>query len=242
LTLFSNYRTASNPFSWIGLIFRAMFADCIRISDAIYDSFWVPNILGDWFRSAGDWFWDAWAWFDKAASWYEGVVTAISGIITAFDISDIISDFVRTLGAIWSWISDWWTNVASVIGTWWTAVSDTVLDWIATAVDVFGDVVDTVQTAINALSTAWSTFTTETLPELLSLDWVRGFWGLGIDQISDWWTPTHTAVSEETEVVVKPVRDQVNEHSNWFDLIKDLINKPAEWLLAMIERMVVELW
>jgi hypothetical protein len=67
---------------------------------------------------------------------------------------------------------------------------------------------------------------------------VISFFGSGITSISDWWGARHREITDQIDTEVAPVRDEVNKHTTWLDLIKELFTDPERWLLDMIERTI----
>lgn len=231
-----------NPFALLEGLFQWFFARCYELSWDIDRWPIAPDFLVAFFQTMGEWCWDVSVWFRGAASWWQEVTAAIARILTVFDIENLISGLRSALSSVWSWWVSWWDNVGARISSWWSGVQYTVRSWIAVAVDGFYSLVKLLQDQVDAVATWWDDFTRDTLPSLLSLDWVGEFFGQGIAAIADWWSPKHAEVSAETEAVVQPVRDTVNEHSSWLEMIKELFTDPAGFFLRMIERMVVELW
>jgi len=112
----------------------------------------------------------------------------------------------------------------------------------ATAKDWLNDRIDDAWQVINKVDTAWDNFRTQTLPKLLDTQWVIGFFGKKISSITDWWSPKKQEITDQIDTEVTPIRDELNKHSSWLDLIKDLFTDPEKWLLDRIESMLARFW
>ena len=115
-------------------------------------------------------------------------------------------------------------------------------DKIIAAKDWAKERIDDANELIDKVDTAWDNFKRDTLPKLLDTQWVRDFFGRGVASISDWWAARRKEVGDLIDTEVTPVREEVNKHTSWLDLIKELFTDPEKWLLDMLERMLARFW
>lgn len=214
---------------------------------AIYKPSWLRNLLdrlnwdvftwkiyvGDAIESGIDW---ALGWINYAIDW---AVTAYNWGKAAWDKAvEVGNELVRTINTeisrVRNKIDTWWGD----LGEWFEGKKPTIEGWIAVALTPLRLLLSGVETVANAVSIAWDDFKTDTLPKLLDPSWITSFFGAGIASISDWWAARHQEITDRIDTEVTPVRDEVNRHTSWLDLVKDLFTDPEKWLLDMIERMI----
>ena len=115
-------------------------------------------------------------------------------------------------------------------------------DYIDATKSYLRELINDVKAIANKVDTAWDNFRHDTLPKLLDTQWVRDFFGRGISNISEWWAARRGEIDSRLDAEIDPVREEVNKHSSWLDLIKDLFTDPEKWLLDRIESMIARFW
>jgi hypothetical protein len=202
-----------------------------------WDIFTWKVYVGDAIEQGIDWAlgWINWG-IDQAGRAFNKAVAAFD---YAVDLGrNTLAVIYREVDRIQSSISTWWSDLSE----WWGAKLQDIKDRIQAARDWLQDRIDEAQQTVNKMLTAWDGFRTGILPGLLNTTWIRDFFGRGVSTIADWWAPRHREISEEIDAEVTPVRDEVNKHTTWLDLVKELFTDPEKWLLDMIERTLARFW
>jgi len=198
-----------------------------------WDIFTWKVYAGDAIEHAIDWAlqWVNWgidqatlAYNKAVAAWYKAVELA----------GDLRSTIYRETGYLWNKVNQW----ASDLAEWWEGKKQDVQGWIDTAKDWAKERIDDAKAIANRVDTAWDNFKQDTLPKLLDTQWVRDFFGKKISSITDWWAPKEQEITDQIDTEVTPVRDEVNKHSSWLDLIKELFTDPEKWLMDRLESMI----
>lgn len=202
-----------------------------------WDIFTWKIYVGDAIERAIDW---ALGWLNWGVELAQG---AYNQAINAWDKAvevfwDLRSLLFTEVTKVTNKISTWWSD----LGDWWAAKSRDVRDWIDAAKTTLGERIDDARDLINRVDTAWGNFRRDTLPNLLDTHWIRSFFGARVSSISDWWAPKKQEIDEQIETEVAPVRDEVNRHSSWLDLVKELFTDPEKFLLDLLERMLARFW
>lgn len=189
--------------------------------------------VGDAVERALDWAedWINWAIARAEAAWSRAGVALYKAIDLAKELGRTID---REIDKVLARISTWWYD----LGDWWETKKRWVRDLLLASSDFLEGLIDDVERGFASLDAAWDSFRRDTLPGLLSTTWFTTWWGRKWTDFTDWegWFWNKTTDRIETEV--KPVRDEVNKHTTWFDMVKELFEEPEEWLLKMIERML----
>ena len=209
-----------------------------------WDIFTWKVYAGDAIEHAIDWAlqWVNWgidqatlAYNKAVAAWYKAVELA----------GDLRSTIYRETGYLWNKVNQWAADLAE----WWEGTSTKVRGWIDVAKSWAKERIDDAWKIINRVDVAWDNFRRDTLPKLLDTQWVISFFGKGVHSISDWWAARRGEIDTRLDAEITPVRDEVNKHSSWLDLIKWLITNPLEWkdaaaetVLKTIENILARLW
>lgn len=218
---------------------------------AIYKPSWLRNLLdklnwdiftwkvyvGDAIERGIDW---ALAWIDwgieQAAAAYS---YADSAFREAVDTFRILSARLNTeVSRIYDKISTWWGD----LGEWWSTKVTWIRDLVAAAEDFWAARIRDVTRTLQGLDAAWDNFRRYTLPSLLDTSWIRAFFGRGIASISEWWASRRQEINERIDTEVTPVRDEVNKHTSWLDLVKELFTDPEKFLYDLAIRMIERFW
>lgn len=178
------------------------------------------------FYKAADFFWYIRYFFYKleAQTIYfsedmEDFIDELGYILSWSSIRSLISSWLYGIENVIEWWSSWWTWIRQEVNWWWSSTQYTVQGWIASAVQGFNDLINSVETALNTLQAAWDDFWTVILPNLLDITWLTSWWAsklLEIDTLINSWFLTWTPFWE-----------------GWLD-VKDTVieffNDPLEWL------------
>lgn len=227
-----------NPFWEIADVFGFLKLQCRSIAEAIWGTPLVPSILGDWFWAAYDWFFDVQLWFITAGWWYEDVVQNIQTFVTQDWVQAWLSDPLGQLALVWAWFLDRVRNISDVIDAWWSATWYDVRDWVYYQLGDLEDLISDVQSGLNRVDAWVDNFLSVTLPSLLSFDWFGSWWGnIGVS-FSAWWSATWLDILDNINVAIAPLSQRIAQFDDWFDLLKQLIDDPEQWLLDRLESMI----
>lgn len=208
-----------NPFAWL-------YYQLVALSG------WAQG-LGD--NCAGTWplntlcnpFWTLAGYLDLIASklsllslWYESVSELFGTALSWDSIKAFILEWIPGLSDLVTWIGTWADSVRALIDTWWDGTASDVLDWIYALQD----------------------WTTDRLAGVLSFDWFSSWWGNTSTSFAAWWDAQVIILQDTIEVVVKPVRDTVNQHTGAIDLLTSPGDTALRWLLDRIEMALARLW
>lgn len=198
-----------------------------------WDIFTWRVYVGDAVEDAIDWAldWINWAIARADAAWSRAGV-AIDKAIELF--KDLGKTIDREIDKVLARITTWWYE----LGQWWETRKPIIQGWIDAALGFLSDRIDDVKKSLQRLDVAWDSFRRDTLPGLLDFTWFKSWWGRTWTNFAEWegWFWNKTTDRIETEV--KPVRDEVNKHTTWLDMVKELFTDPEKWLLEIIERML----
>lgn len=208
---------------------------------------WLSRLNWDiftWKVYIGDSMEEAIDWTLEWVNW--GIDQANQALNRAWDawykagevFSNLSALIYRESQSLWNRAFAWWSE----IGEWWRARAEDVKYWIDVAQDFALDQLKTLSRTLDSVSVAWDSFFTETLPGLFSWDNWTTFWGGAWQTISDWWGARLQQVKDLIETNVKPVRDEVNKQASWWDMIKDLLRDPEEWLLKLALSLFKRFW
>jgi hypothetical protein len=164
----------------------------------------------------------------KATSVWDSFVSLLHNVQATFN-----QEFARVWARVTTWASD--------LANWWSARAQDVRDWISAARDFALDRIADLRRILDSVDTWADTFRRTVLPKLLDTSWLRQAFGASFSSIMDWWRARLPQVDERVETGVKPVRDEVNKHTTWLDLLKKLLTSPEEWLLDLFESMLKRL-
>ena len=188
--------------------------------------------VGDWIEDAIDWALDWINWgIDQAGVAYNRAIAAWDRANQVR--SELFTAINREVGAVLDRISTWWGD----LNTWWSARAQDVREWIMVARELVMDQVDSVRRLLDNLSVAWDSFRKDTLPRLLSLDRWTAFWGGAYQSVTDWWAARRREVTDQIDAEVTPVRNEVNKHTTWLDLVQDLFTDPLGYILGRLEKI-----
>jgi len=203
------------------------------LSKLNWDIFTWKVYIGDAIEDAIDWALDWINWgIDRATLAYNKAVEAWDKAVeSARELRTKIDTGVQ---GVKDKIDTWWDD----LGEWWSARKDEITEKIDQAKADARGLFDQATREASKFFTGWLEFNKYILPKLLDPSWITSFFGKGIASISDWWAPKDKEITDQIDAEVTPVRDEVNKHTTWLDLIKELFTDPEKWLLNMIERML----
>lgn len=202
-----------------------------------WDIFTWKVYIGDAVENGIDWAleWINWG-IDKAAealNWARDAWDKATGLW-----NDLVTRINQALEPVRNWIDTWKSRLAE----WWSGVSTQVLAWIEAAKDWANDRIEDARRLIDRIDIAWENFRRDTLPRLLDPAWVRSFFGAGIASIADWWATKAPWVRDTVETTVAPVRDEVNKHTTWLDLVKDFFSDPQQFIYDLLMKIFERFW
>lgn len=134
-----------------------------------------------------------------------------------------------------AWWATWITQVNAVIDARWEEFKTWLGDQLDAAVQTLIDVIDDVGKALLALKGSWDDFAENTLPGLLTPQWITDFFGEGVGTIRDWWAAAMEDVHAYVDARLSGISDVVLR-------LQDLVDDPEEWLLEKIESMLERYW
>ena len=147
-----------NPFDFLADIFRGMGNWCRNAGDGLLGKPFIPGILPDFFYAFAIANYDTATWLYHLAISWDKVWEAVGNFLTKLDVLDIMSQFIKQLGQVWSWFSNWWGNVWDTIDDWWDGVYGYVKDWVSTAIQGVRDWVDDTRAWLGRLESDWVDF------------------------------------------------------------------------------------
>lgn len=202
-----------------------------------WDIFTWKVYIGDAIERGIDWAlgWVNWG-VDLAQAAYNKALEARDKALEVY--RELLTIVNKSINEVFDKVSTWWSE----LGEWWSAKRQDIKDWIDDAKRITLSQIDAVRITLRQIDTAWDNFRTVTLPKLLDTGWITSFFGARVSSITDWWRPEKQKITDEIETEVQPVRDEVNKHTSWLDLIKELFTDPEKWLMNMIERMLARFW
>lgn len=127
-------------------------------------------------------------------------------------------------------INVWWDE----LGEWWETKKQWVKKLLLASSDFLRGLINNLERGLASLTVAWDNFRKDTLPRLLDISWFTAWWGRRAASFGDWWNAARDHIFNRLETEVKPVRDEVNKHSSWLDLIKELFTDPLGFVLGLL--------
>lgn len=160
--------------------------------------------------------------------WLDSANLSISNILSFDDISSFFSGVFNAANAAWNWVWNAVSNVLDIIGDWWSGTWADVQSWVNSAIDVGGDVIDTIYGWINTVKDA----ILELIGRLPSIDEITTWF-------SDWWGNILSRIQDLGYLPASVIGDLINGNlSDWFpfyETLVDLINNPLDWLMGRVE-------
>jgi len=152
--------------------------------------------------------------------WLETLVAEIEEIVSFTDIWQHFKSYFQAAQFAWSWVQDAFTYVTQWTVEWWYSTSLIVQSWITIATQGFSELV-----------TAWSSFTTVTLPTLVSFDWLTTWWN---NKLSDIEALISTAFI---------LREGLwSGWQDWRGKVTEFFTDPEDWLYKAIDRIIERFW
>jgi len=175
---------------------------------------WQINV-GDAIESGIDWA------IDQINNTLEWASLAYNWAIAAWDRitevwSNILTTIAKEIRPLWNTVNVWWNR----LNEWWSSASQAVLGWIDLAKDYALDLFHQTTTSINNVIAWLDTFKSLILPTL----------------------PNRREVSDNIEANVKPIRDKVNEHTTWLDLMRDFFTDPQQFIFDLLIKAIERFW
>lgn len=193
--------------------------------------------VGDTIEEAIDWVlgWINWVINEAEKAWNKAVDAWNKAVDLGRELQATINSEIQK---VLSNIDTWWDS----LGEWWEVKRSEIIDLIDVAGGFIGDTIDDVGKGLNNLVVWWQAFRTDILPTLINLNWFYEFMGAKLLSIWEWWETELVKVQENIEASVKPVRDEVNRHTSWLELIKDFIDDPVQWFYDRLDEFFVRFW
>ena len=209
-----------------------------------FDIFTWKVYIGDAIERAIDWAlgWINWGISQANLAWNNAVAAWNKAVEVSKELTTLIN---KSISKVYDKIDTWWDDLKE----WWEGKRDLIRDWIDEAEQWLLDRIDDVKRGLASLTTSWDNFRRYTLPNLIDLTWWTSFWGGKFATITDWWGIKKQEISDTIDVVVKPVRDEVNKHLDTLEKVKQLLSDPldwkdhfARWVMNTLESILARLW
>lgn len=223
-------------YSWFGSVAIWFY----QIATDLKDQWWCPSWLSSAFNSIGDLFREIYLNLISFAQWVWALEDKITNFLTRLQLDAIIATPLAMLSQVWNWFIDRVYYIRDIINTWWVATSLVVLSWIDVAKASLQQIIATVQTGLNQVSTWWGDFVSLTLPTLLDISWLTSFFGKGIASIGEWFTTQKERIEGWIGVATDAIVGVVNEHSDILDIVTELFTNPVEWLKTNFLDPIIE--
>ncbi len=190
-------------------------------------------------------------WIEVAIDWVVTVLNTVAdlaltayllvqaGFDYALQLYYLATDYAVTL------INSLQTSIGALAQTFYavlSAIQDAFYDLVAVTKAQIQSWVLTLLSPLQGLQAAWEDFFAHTLPSLWSWATHQAWWGQGDTSFPTWWQVAQGTISDQTEVRIAPVRDEVNRQATLWDAVGQLLKDPEAWLLARLEQMVVRFW
>lgn len=202
-----------------------------------WDIFTWKVYVGDAIELGIDWALDWINWsIDQASRAYNKALEAISAVVEL--AGELRSRINAEIYLVLNRISTW----GSILSDWWSARRQDVKDWIEAAKDLLKDLIDDAWIAIGQINVAWDNFRFNTLPGLVDFDNIRAWFGEGFKSLSDWWAARWQQIREANEAEIKPIRDEVNRHTTWLDLVREFFADPQQFLYDTMLKVIERFW
>lgn len=216
----------------IAHFFYDLFAFFGKIAFECWDSFYIPNIIGDWLWDVGRACWDISDWFYHFSLQMDALVSQIGDTLTWSNIRSLILSWLPDLTKVITWWQNWTTWLGQKIDEWWLATKSTVQGWIDIATQGFDNLVvawDNFWTTtfpywtskLDDLKAGWDNFWTVTFPTLVDFTW------LGI-----WWDSRWKEIEELKDSWFKDYEPFWEGWQDWKDSVVEFFDDPLEWLLG----------
>ena len=161
------------------------------------------------------------AWgFYAFGEWVRDVADKLPSILDWDTIWSYIESYVPNLTQIGDWFYSWVTNVTQLVTDWWDTTKSTVLGWVNEAKQWAKALIDSVESKLGSLQSAWSVFVVGTLPKLA--DWS------GVDALIKSWFNDFTPFWQGWQ--------------DWRDKVIEFFTDPDEWLYKAMDRIIERFW
>ena len=160
-----------------------------------------------------------WA-FGDFGNWVSNITNQLLTFINWNTLWSWFSQFYTMITTAWTWVLGAWTNVTSIVSSWWAATSATVLGWINTAVQGLAE-----------LRVAWGNFWTQTLPNLVSFQW-----------LATWWAGQLPGVQSLILSTLKTAFPFYDEMVQLWGEIKAFFADPEQWVYNKLDSFFERFW
>jgi len=160
--------------------------------------------------------WAVYAW-NEAVDFYNELSNTINIEVTKL---------TNKIGQVWSDIVEWGEGVKGDIE-----------DWVDASLHSLSEKVSQVNEYMNQWQATWDTFLHVTLPSLVTFDWWSSFWQGAYSNIEEWWSIQHDRITQEVDIKVDPLKEEIYQHKSWLDMIKLLFTDPEEFVTDLLARI-----
>lgn len=178
------------------------------------------SFISEFFYSLYDAFYDLAKAFEDFDEWVDDVADRVRDILDFENIWDYFEDWFTWAEDAWNWVEDAWDRVTNIVDEWWLVTSSTVAGWIAAATEGFDE-----------LKEAWDDFWTNTLPTLISFDW-----------LSTWWEDRLLDIQDLIDAPVKTIMDILESWQEVRDSVLEFFSDPFQWIYDRLDEFFERFW
>ena len=178
------------------------------------------GFLGDFFLEIYDLLTDLHYGLWQFAQDYESLWEGIVGILTESDIYNLLWTWLTYAEDAWAWVLNSVQNVTDIISGWWSTILPYIIGYVDMAVE-----------GLDWLLSMWDNFWYNTLPNLISLDWLTIWWDsklLEVDTLIGSWLTAFSPFWEGWQ----EVRQEV---TNFFA-------DPLQWIYDKLDEFFERFW
>lgn len=183
----------------------------------------------------------AWAFY-SFSQWADDVNSKVTNILTYANIRSYFDNFFFWAFEAWSWTSNAWTIVVSIINSWWGSVGYTVRVWIEDAKQWAGAQIDSLVGTINYILAWWNEFQPKipSIDEILS--WFTDWWGKILASIISWGALTGIQISTLIDSKIRDWLPFYDELAGLWGDIKLFFTDPLQWAYDRAEEFMDRFW
>lgn len=181
-------------------------------------------------------------YFGLLSEWLNWAASRIDQILSISTIQSYFQAFINYASWAWSWISNAWSNVTSIINTWWSSTQQTILVWINNAaewlqaqVDGLGVWVSNLQASVNNLLAQ-----IPSINELIA--WFSDWWPKILTPLTSWWNEKLLDIESLVQSEIKDWFPFYDELTSLWNSIKEFFTDPEDWLYKAVDRIIERFW